>query len=41
MIEELIKNATDLSLDQTNFYNESHMTTQGMNQMLRMIEFDH
>ena len=33
--------ATDLSLDQSNFYNESHMTSQGMNQMLEMIEFDH
>lgn len=33
--------ATDLSIDQKNFYNESHMTIHGMNQMLRMIEFDH
>lgn len=32
--------STDISLDQNNFYNETHMTTQGMNQMLRMIEFD-
>jgi hypothetical protein len=32
--------ATDLSLDQNNFYNESHMTTQGMNHMLGKIEFE-